>query len=317
MILFRILFFLLRVIWYAFWGLYQLALGAIFVLIAWGLWQASQYLHVRDILALRHHSPKTTAFMEAEKQARLDSLRAAEAAGAKNLPDTTFRYRFIPMDSIPKSLRDMALVAEDAKFYSHHGFDLEEIEYALVANHQQGRKARGASTISQQVVKNLFLKPDKEMTRKLREAAMTYLMEETLTKDRILELYLNIAQFGPGVFGVAEGAEYHFGKSIGELKPEEQLGLVCLLPSPEKWSPRRNQTAYLLHKRRVVGNYALFKGIRDRSDTTHPGWIIQVYDSLSNRVNQDKWDRLRTSSGNAQPLDSAQAGSKTDSTSED
>jgi monofunctional glycosyltransferase len=305
MIVFRIVFALVKGLWLTFWCLYQLALGALLVAILWALWQAAQYLHVFAIQDLKHQNPVTTAFIESERSRLNDSLRLAVEGHRDQLPDTTVRYHFIALDSIPKSLREMALVAEDAKFYSHQGFDLEEMEYALVANHQQGRKARGASTISQQVAKNLFLSADKEMTRKLREAAITFLLEETLSKDRILELYLNIAQFGPAVFGVAEGARYHFKKPVQDLTPEEQLSLVCLLPSPVKWNPKRGQTAYLMHKKRVVGNYALYRGLRDRTDTTKHGWVIGVYDSLARRLNDDKWEKLRTSSGLGFALDSA------------
>lgn len=305
MFLFRFLFAVLRGIWLTFWCLYQLALGALLVAILWGLWQAAQYFHVFSIRDLRQHPPQTTAFMQAERSRLLDSLHAAERLGKGHLPDTALHYRFVPLDSIPRPLREIVLTAEDAKFYSHQGFDVEEMEYALVANHQQGRKARGASTISQQVAKNLFLSADKEMTRKLREAAITLLLEEMLGKDRIFELYLNIAQFGPGVFGIAEGAEYHFGKPLASLSHEEQLSLACLLPSPLKWSPKRQNTAYLLHKRRVVGNYALYRGLKDRADTTRDGWIIQVYDSLANRLNEDRWEKLRSSSGVVSPLDSS------------
>lgn len=304
MIVFRLLFALIKGIWITFWCLYQLALGALLVAILWNLWQAAQYLHVFAIQDLRHQNPKTTAFIESERSRLRDSLHLAAESHRDQLPDTTVHYRFIAFDSIPKTLREIVLVAEDAKFYSHSGFDLEEIEYALVANHQQGRKARGASTISQQVAKNLFLSGEKEMSRKLREAAITFLLEETLSKDRILELYLNIAQFGPAVFGVAEGARYHFKKDLQNLTPEELLSLACLLPSPVKWNPKRGQTAYLMHKKRVAGNYALYRGLRDRSDTTKHGWVVAVYDSLARRLNEDKWEKLRTSSGMGFVLDS-------------
>ncbi len=304
MFLFRFLYAVFRGLWLTFWALYQLALGALLVAILWGLWQTAQYFHVFSLRDLRQHPPKITAFMETERHRLVDSLKSAQRQGIKPLPDTTLRYRFVSLDSIPRAIREIVLTAEDAKFYSHPGFDFEEIEYALVANHQQGRKARGASTISQQVAKNLFLSGDKEMTRKLREAAITFLLEEMLSKDRIFELYLNIAQFGPGVFGVAEGAEYHFRKPLSSLSQEEQLSLACLLPSPLKWSPKRQNTAYLMHKRRVVGNYALYRGLKDRADTTRDGWIIQVYDSLANRLNEDRWEKLRSSSGIASPLDS-------------
>src|SRR6185295_18077858 len=110
-------------------------------------------------------------------------------------------------DSIPKQVQEVLLVAEDAKFFDHQGLDLEEIEYAMVSNHQAGKKFRGASTLTQQVAKNLYLSKDKEMSRKMREAAITLLLEQYLSKDRILEIYLNVAQFDARVFGIRAAAE--------------------------------------------------------------------------------------------------------------
>ena len=201
------------------------------------------------------------------------------------------------MDSIPKVLREMVLVAEDSKFYSHEGFDIEQIEYALVSNHQAGHPMRGASTITQQVAKNLYLDGEKEMKRKLREAALVLLLEQYLTKDKIFEIYLNVAQFGPGVFGVREGARFHFGKELSLLSQEEMLDLVCLLPSPKRWDPKRSNPVYLSHRLRVLQNYALFRGIRSTADTSAPEWMRGVYDSLSNVLVEQRWKKLRSNSG--------------------
>ena len=202
----------------------------------------------------------------------------------------------------------MALVAEDSKFYSHEGFDLEQIEYAMVANHQSGKPMRGASTITQQVAKNLYLTGGREMQRKLREAALTLELEHMLSKDRILEIYLNIAQFGHGVFGVREAALFHFGKEPAQLTQDEMLSLVCLLPSPERWNPKRMSPGYLTHKMQVLNNYALFKGIKSTSDSTAPDWMKGSYDSLSAILTERRWKTLRKNSG-VPRLDSGDADS--------
>src|SRR5690606_29294455 len=163
-------------------------------------------------------------------------------------PDREIRRTWVPLDSIPRALKQLVLVAEDAKFYTHQGFDLEQIEYALVSNHQAGRAMRGASTITQQTAKNLYLGAEKDLNRKIREAVLALLLEQTLTKDRIFEVYLNIAQFGPGVFGVREGARHHFDRDVRDLTPEQMLALAALLPSPTRWNPAHPTAAYLSHK---------------------------------------------------------------------
>lgn len=263
------------------WAAYQVALGLLLLAALWGALQVWHYFHVGDIRALRDRPPETTAFIEAERQ-------SFEQAG---LPGD-MKWTWIPLDSIPRPIKELTLVAEDSKFYSHQGFDLEQIEYALVANHQAGRKTRGASTITQQVAKNLYLGGEKEMTRKAREAALALLLEHYLEKDRILEIYLNIAQFAPGVFGVREGARHHFGRHVRALSQEQMLGLVALLPSPGKWNPRHPTGAYLAHKRRVARNYGLFRGIQSVTDVDSTG--TGAYDSLGSLLSEENWRTLRS-----------------------
>lgn len=260
----------------ALWGVYQLALGALLVAALVALASAWSYFHVGDIRALRKKPPETTAFIEAEK------LRN---------PDLRIRWTWTPLSSVPLPLRRMILVAEDAKFYSHGGFDWEQIEYAIVANRQRGKPFRGASTITQQTAKNLYLSGERAYSRKLREAALTFLLEHYLGKDRILEIYLNIAQFGPGVFGVAEGARYHFGKSPGALTHDEMLSLAALLPSPEKWSPHRPSAAYLRHRNRVARNYGILRRFVTEADTTG---APEALDSLDALLAEERWGPLKT-----------------------
>jgi monofunctional biosynthetic peptidoglycan transglycosylase len=275
---FRIIARTLKVAGLVLWSAYQLVLGALLVVLLWGGLQVWNYFHIGDIRDLRKHPPATTAFIEAEREA---------FSGGE------IRWSWIPLDSIPRAIKELALVAEDAKFYSHQGFDLEQIEYALVANHQAGRKARGASTITQQVAKNLYLGGEKEMTRKAREAVLALLLEHHLEKDRILEIYLNIAQFAPGVFGVREGARHHFGRDVRELSQDQMVSLICLLPAPKKWDPRRPTGAYLAHKRRVTRNYGLFRGFRANSDSSDVAGT-GAYDSLGSLLSQENWNTLRS-----------------------
>jgi monofunctional biosynthetic peptidoglycan transglycosylase len=293
------------------WTIYQIALGAILVGVVWLVFQTANYLHVWDIRALRSRPPATTAFIETQRKTLREEFDYVKRHKSGILPDTVIHWSWIPLDSIPETLVDMALVAEDSKFHSHEGFDFEQIEYAIVANHQAGHPARGASTITQQVAKNLYLTGGREMQRKLREAALTLLLEDNLSKDRILEIYLNVAQFGRGVFGVREAARVHYGKEPAQLTQDEMLSLVCLLPSPERWNPKRMSPGYLTHKMQVLNNYALFKGIKSTSDSTAPDWMNSSYDSLSAILTERRWKTLRKNSGVSR-LDSGQADSASD-----
>lgn len=139
-------------------------------------------------------------------------------------------------DAIAPSLRRAVLAAEDDRFYLHFGFDLEEIQNAL-DRAKRGRRLRGASTITQQVAKNLFLWEGRSFVRKGYEAYLTLVLEVCLPKDRILDLYLNLAEWGDGVFGAEMAARTHFKKSAKRLTPMESARLAAILPSPRRWSP--------------------------------------------------------------------------------
>jgi monofunctional biosynthetic peptidoglycan transglycosylase len=140
---------------------------------------------------------------------------------------------------ISPALRRAVLAAEDDRFYLHWGFDLEEIQNAI-DRARAGRRLRGASTITQQVAKNLFLWEGRSYVRKGYEAYLTLVLEICLPKDRILDLYLNLAEWGDGVFGAEMAARTHFRKSARALTMEEAARLAAVLPSPLRWSPRGN-----------------------------------------------------------------------------
>jgi len=148
--------------------------------------------------------------------------------------------RWVPLRKISRHLRAAVVAAEDSKFYRHDGFDLEGIKAAARRDLEEGRFAAGGSTITQQLAKNLYLSRDKNLIRKVREAAIAWGMERHLTKKRILELYLNVVELGPDVYGVESGARFYFGKSARWLNPKEAAFLAAMLPGPKVYNPYKN-----------------------------------------------------------------------------
>jgi len=149
--------------------------------------------------------------------------------------------RWTPSENIPTEMKWAVIVAEDANFYRHEGIDVKAIREALRYDLEKKRLARGASTITQQTAKNLFLSREKSITRKVEELYLAKRMEQVLTKGRILELYLNIVELGPMVYGIGHGARYYFDKPAGALTPRECAFLAAMLPGPQKaYNPYRH-----------------------------------------------------------------------------
>jgi hypothetical protein len=142
---------------------------------------------------------------------------------------------FIRLSDVPPLFLRTLLISEDAGFYGHPGIDVAEIPHAWATNVERGTSARGASTITQQLVKNLFLSTDKSYGRKIEEAALALLVDAGLPKARILEIYLNVIEWGPSLYGLVPAARHYFGKTPGELTPRETVFLVCLIPSPVRY----------------------------------------------------------------------------------
>ncbi len=178
-----------------------------------------------QVLHLKQHNPETTALMR---------IRVRQAQ-RRNLPYLIHRV-WVPLDSMPPELPVAVVGAEDDGFWTHHGFDWEGIRMAAEKNIKSGHVRAGASTISQQLAKNLFLSPKRSLTRKFREAVLTVLLERLLGKRRIMELYLNVIEMGPGFFGVEAGAYYHFGKNLSQLTPHEMALLVSIIPMPLRYT---------------------------------------------------------------------------------
>ena len=155
--------------------------------------------------------------------------------GHRALEVSTASPDFIPLPEVPPLFLRALLLAEDAGFYGHPGIDLRELPAALITNWQRGRAARGASTITQQLAKNLFLTREKRLGRKLKELSLALLLESTLGKDRILEIYLNVIEWGPGLYGLRPAACAYFGREPRELSPAQTAFLVALIPGPLKY----------------------------------------------------------------------------------
>jgi monofunctional biosynthetic peptidoglycan transglycosylase len=192
--------------------------------------QAWYYAH---ILWWNTHNPAQTAFM----QAHLERMQARDARAV-------LRHRWVDYDRISTQLKRAVVAAEDAKFVGHDGFDWEAIQKAMERNERKGAVVAGASTISQQLAKNLFLSGERSWLRKGQEAVITAMLELVMPKRRILEMYLNVAEWGEGVFGAEAAARHHFGVAAAELSAEQAAWLAAILPSPRRYA-RGRTTAYL------------------------------------------------------------------------
>ena len=198
------------------------------------------YLTFPDVTRLAKANPRSTAFIEARK------AEPQEKGGAIKV-----RWIWVPLSRVSPALQRAVLVAEDASFYHHHGFDWEGIRGAATRNWDRGELRRGGSTITQQLAKNLYLSSEKNLLRKIHEAAITRILEERLTKKRILELYLNVVEWGKGVYGAEAAAQHHFGKSAQDLTPAEAALLAAILPSPRRHDPLR-MTPYLSREQQRI-----------------------------------------------------------------
>lgn len=179
-----------------------------------------------DGSAYRRSWPDSTAYME---------LRLAQAREAGERLD--LRYRPVPTGDVPDHLRRAIRVAEDASFYWHSGIDVHELKSALVEAWREKRMPRGASTITQQLARNLYLSPERTLTRKAREAVIAFRMEAELSKARILELYLNVIELGDGIFGVQAASTRYFGRPVARLSRRQAAMLAATIPSPRTDNP--------------------------------------------------------------------------------
>jgi monofunctional biosynthetic peptidoglycan transglycosylase len=186
------------------------------------------YLTLPDVRALQSANPATTAFIE---------LRARQAAARGQSPRRV--QRWVPYARISPELKRAVLVAEDSKFWKHDGVDIEQIRESIEINVERGEFARGASTITQQLAKNLYLSPSKNPLRKLRELLIARRLEAELSKQRILEIYLNVIEWGDGIYGAEAAARTYFGRSASQLNAGESALLAGAIVNPRLLNPGR------------------------------------------------------------------------------
>ena len=201
------------------WGL----LGLIGLFLAWQLWLLGW------VLLWKWVDPDTTRFMEI----RLGELQV------KNL-EAQLKKQWVPYERISPHLKRAIIASEDAKFVDHEGFDWDGIQKAMEKNQKRGRTVAGGSTISQQLAKNLFLTPTKSYFRKAEEAIITLMLESLWSKRRIFEVYLNVIEWGNGVFGAEAAAHHYFGIGAAQLGPEQAAKLAGMVPNPRFYDRNRN-----------------------------------------------------------------------------
>ena len=185
-------------------------------------------------------NPSSTAFM----RARLEVMRAGNAKAV-------LRNQWTPYQRISPHLKRSLIAAEDAKFLEHHGFDWDGIKQAWERNRREGGVVAGGSTISQQLAKNLFFSGKRTWWRKAQEAVVTVMLEAMMSKQRILEIYLNVIEWGDGVFGAEAAARYHYGGTAAGLSAEQAARLAAMAPSPRRYGAGAN-TGYLRQRTSII-----------------------------------------------------------------
>ena len=197
-------------------------------------------LTLPDVSGLLTKNPTSTAFMRSrQEQARKQGRTLA------------VREEWVDFARIPALLKEAVRITEDASFYWHKGIDFDEIKESLKRDLREKRFARGGSTITQQLAKNLFLSPGKNPLRKVREYFIARRLEKALNKDRIFALYLNLIELGPGIFGVQAASRYYFDRDVSELPPEEIVRLTAVIPRPVTTDPR-GSTKWLNWRCRMI-----------------------------------------------------------------
>ncbi|MDX1998252.1 MAG: monofunctional biosynthetic peptidoglycan transglycosylase [Thermoanaerobaculia bacterium] len=218
------------------WSL-RLALGGLALLALVALYQ---WLTWPDVAALATENPKSSAFIARfERQSGKKAVRT-----------------WVPYARISSNLKRAVVVGEDINFFSHQGFDVAEMKKAWAEAKEEGRAPRGASTITQQLAKNLWLSPSRNPWRKVKEAMLTRQLEKHLEKRRILEIYLNVAEFGTGLYGAEAASRKYFGKPAANLTELEAAQLAASLPNPDDWHPGSTRKGYQRRVRMLVGRMA-------------------------------------------------------------
>ncbi len=220
-----------------------LAIGSLIFLIG-AAYVGYVLLTMPDVQSLKAKNPTITAMMEQRGKERDLKVRPIRT--------------WIPYKNISPHLRNAVLISEDSAFFQHSGFDLEQIKESARRNWREKRFARGASTITQQLAKNLYLSTSKNPLRKIREVFIAREMEDRLSKQRIFEIYLNVIEWGDGTYGIEPAAQRYFGKSASALLPEEAAILAAMIPNPRRYTPARNLKYLQRRKTEILSRLARY-----------------------------------------------------------
>ena len=200
---------------------------------------------VPDVSSLKKTNPTVTALIEQRAEENHTKPRPIRA--------------WAPYNSISPHLRNSVLIAEDGAFFQHPGYDIDEIRASVKRDWREKRFARGASTITQQLAKNLYLSTSRNPLRKVREFFIAQELEKNLSKQRIFEIYLNVIEWGDGVYGVEPASRKYFGKSSSELLPEEAAILAAMIPNPRRYTPAKNLKYLEKRKAEILDRLARWK----------------------------------------------------------
>lgn len=228
----------------------------------------SAYLlfYLFEIRSLIKHNPKKTSFMEYR-----------EAEWKQKRKNYKIQQKWVSLSQISPYLIKAVLIAEDDKFWSHEGFDYEAMQKAMKKDIKAGKFKTGGSTISQQLAKNLYLNPSKNPVRKIKEAVLTWIIEKNLSKKRILELYLNVVEWGDaGIFGIEAAAKHYYNKSASELSPMEAARLATILPNPKKYNPLSDSN-YITSRSNLIYEIMVKRGV-----------VVPEYEDILNKDKENK-----------------------------
>jgi len=211
--------------------LVRVAVAALMLCGSCGTWV---WLTWPNVERLKESEPDTTAFIQRHRERQNSSSQS-----------NVLQWQWVPFQRVSPHLLRAVVAAEDMEFFSHNGFSKSEVRAAITQAIRERRQPRGASTITQQLAKNLWLSPSRNPLRKLKESILTRQLENALAKERILEIYVNVVEFGPGIYGVEAAARHYFAKSAAGLDAHESAMLAASLPRPSSWHPGVDSPYYL------------------------------------------------------------------------
>ncbi len=221
----------------------------LFILFSAFILSIAAYFFYPQVSSLKKHNPKKTSFMEyRENEWREEGKKIA------------IRQYWVPLSRISSYMAKAVIISEDDKFWSHGGFDFDAMEKSFEKDLKEKKFKFGGSTISQQLAKNLYLTPSKNPLRKIKEAILTWRLEKNLSKRRILELYLNVAEWGEGIFGIEAASRRYYGKSAAALSADEAAHLAAVLPNPRKYSPT-GTSRFVTRRSRIIYEIMVRRGI--------------------------------------------------------